>query len=498
MDNDPRADRTLTLTISSERPMPAFEMHGISKRFGSVDALDSVSLSAKPRTIHALLGENGAGKTTLMRIAFGMIQPDSGWLSVAGTRTSFSSPADAIAAGIGMVHQQFSLVMAMSVVENIALGGRGRYNRQEIIEQIERVAGKTGLRIDPDARVADLNSAERQKVEILRTLAHDARVLILDEPTAVLTSHDTEELFRQLRVFGKSGGTVILITHKLRDVLAHADEVTVLRRGRVVLTTQVSHLDASSLTEAMIGTTSTSVVVSSDRNVREGTRTVASLRGVMLGPDESAVDLQINAGEILGVAALDGSAGQLLRLLGGRIEPRSGYVDHPDQIGFVPENRQDEAIIPSFSLTENFALRSSGMRHGRLDWKQMKKSVTDVVRDFDVVAEKVSAAMSELSGGNQQRFVLGRELDGNPSLLVLENPTHGLDVKAAASVHDRMRRARDRGTAVVFYSSDLDELAELADRVLVVSASRLCFAKPQREAIGSLLLEGESRRDAGG
>lgn len=477
--------------------MSALEMHGISKRFGSVEALDSISLSVRSRTIHALLGENGAGKTTLMRIAFGMIQPDSGWLSVAGNRASFTSPADAIAAGVGMVHQQFSLVAAMTVVENVALGGRGRYNRNEIVEQIRRVADETGLRIDPTARVADLSSAERQKVEILRTLAHDARVLILDEPTAVLASHATGELFRQLRVFAESGGTVILITHKIRDALAHADEVTVLRRGKVALTSPVSHLDTSSLTEAMIGTASASVV-SRDPKAKEGTRTVATLRGVILNHSESPVDLQINAGEILGVAALDGSAGDLLRLLSGRIKPRAGRVDLPDHVGFVPENRQDAAIIPHFSLTENFALRNSGVRQGRLDWKQMTTGATDVVRDFDVVAERVSAAMSDLSGGNQQRFVLGREIHGNPPLLVLENPTHGLDVKAAASVHGRMKVARDNGTAVVFYSSDLDELAELADRVLVVGASRLCFAKPQREEIGRLLLEGETQRDAGG
>lgn len=465
----------------------ALELWDISKRFGPVTALDRASLTARPGAIHALLGENGAGKTTLMRIAFGLIQPDSGVIAIGGNRTRFSSPSGAIAAGIGMVHQQFSLVPAMTVAENVALGGKGRFKPQEVAARISDVGRRTGLKLNPEVLVSTLGNADRQKLEIVRTLAHDARILILDEPTALLTPHDIAELFRQLRSFADSGGVVILITHKLNDALAHGDEVTVLRRGRVVLTAKMSDTNRRSLTAAMLGFTPEQPEAAF--YAPSGASVIASLDEVSLEGIAGPVSLDVRSGEITGVAALDDGASGLLRALAGRMSPEAGVVRLPPEIAFVPENRQDDALIPEFDLVENFALRDAGKRKGLIDWGTIESRVNEVIRDFDIVAPGARVTGDTLSGGNQQRFVLGRELHGDPPLLVLENPTQGLDVKAAAAIHSRIRKAASNGTAVVLYSSDLDELAEISHRVLVVRGSGVAFSEPERESIGHLLLE---------
>ena len=471
---------------------PVLELQSVSKQFGTVVALDDVSLSVKRGSIHALLGENGAGKTTLMRIAFGMIRPDSGSIAIGGRPARISSPADAIAAGVGMVHQQFSLVSAMSVAENVALGGRGRFRPAIVASRIREIGRLTGLSLDPNAMVRDLGSAERQKLEIVRTLAHDARILILDEPTAVLTLRDIGELFAQLRAFASSGKSVILITHKLRDALRHADQVTVLRRGRVIIDAPMAEVNEETLTTAMLGTAASSTNTDGTGSATRG-RAVASLVDVVADDRHRItrvpVSLEVFGGQILGVAALEGAATSILHMLAGRIVPSRGSITIPESIGFVPENRQEEAFIPDFTLTENFALRDSGRRGGLLEWVDARQKATGVIRDFDVKASGTESSLRTLSGGNQQRFLLGRELDGNPPLLILENPTQGLDVKATVEIHTRMRQAAAEGTAVVFYSSDLDELAEISHRVLVVGSSGHSFSEPDREVIGRLLLE---------
>ena len=467
----------------------ALELREITKRFGSVIALDDVSLAVRHGRITALLGENGAGKTTLMRIAFGMIQPDAGWISVNGVRKKLASPSDAIAAGIGMVHQQFSLIPAMTVAENVALGGHGKYSAGQAVATLSEIAERTGLKLDPLARVADLGSADRQKLEILRTLAHDAKLIILDEPTAALTPKDVAELFRQLKSFVSGGGAVVLITHKLADAQEHADDVTVLRRGRVVLSARMSETTRDSLVEAMLGVSPDIESAESNRDfISAGP--VASLEAVVLpdDPHRRPVDLQINAGEILGVAALDGAARSLLRALANRSPLLAGRIHLPSRIGFVPENRKDEALIADFSLSENLALANAGSLHGTIDWNAVREDTRRIISDFDVRTSSSEALPAQLSGGNQQRFVLGRELSGNPSMLVLENPTQGLDVNAAIFVHERLRQARNEGTAVVFYSSDLEELADLSDRVAVVTRTAVTLVSPDRDKIGQALL----------
>ncbi len=466
------------------------ELHEITKQFGSVVALDKVSLNVRRGRITALLGENGAGKTTLMRIAFGMIQPDSGWISVHSTRQRLASPSDAIAAGIGMVHQQFSLVPVMTVSENVALGGRGKLSTAKVVGTLKRIALDTGLELDPSAKVEDLGSADRQKLEIIRTLAHDAKIMILDEPTAVLTPKDVTDLFKQLRTFAASGGAVVLITHKLADARAHADDVTVLRRGKVVLSAHMSETTEDSLAEAMLGGLSRAAASTKERQTDGTGDSVASLSQVVL-PDTIArppVNLEIKAGEILGIAALDGAARPLMRVLAGRLAGMSGHVTLPSRIGFVPENRKDEALIQDFSLPENLVLADAGSHRGLLSWNSFREETREVIDGFDVRTPDIEASPSQLSGGNQQRFVLGRELRNSPPLIVLENPTQGLDLNATEFIHERLRKARNDGSAVVFYSSDLDELADLSDRVLIVSRSGVTSVAPDREDIGRALL----------
>jgi simple sugar transport system ATP-binding protein len=485
MDNDSRSNRPLT--------SPILALDDITKRFGGFSALENVSLSIEAGRITALLGENGAGKTTLMRIAFGMIRPDAGSILVDGKVAQFHSPADAIAAGIGMVHQQFSLIPAMTVAENVALGGKGRYSSGEIASRLREVSDRTGLTIDPHAQVADLSSAERQKLEIIRTVAHGARVMILDEPTAVLTPRDTAELFTQLRAFAMSGGAVILITHKLTDALEHADDVSVLRRGQLVLSSTMSGLSEPALVTAMLGDTPHALSARESRP--RLSRVVASLVQATVHTRSRltamSVTFQVRAGEIVGVSALDGAATPLLRVLAGRVKAASGEVELPQKIGFIPENRREEGLIEDFSLAENLALAGAGRRRGLMQWSAMEAATRDVISVFDVRTPDTAASPAKLSGGNQQRFVLGRELIQSPDLLVLENPTQGLDVNASVFVHERIRRARNDGAAVVFYSSDVDELAQLSDRVVVISGSSLTEVSPDRDEIGRALLGAE-------
>ena len=454
-------------------------LHDITRRFGNTIALDSVSLAIHKGKITALLGENGAGKTTLMRIAFGMLQPDSGSVSVDGRTVRFSSPSDAIAAGIGMVHQQFSLIPAMTVAENVALTGRGKYSLVATKERLSEIAGRTGLQLDPDAYVADLGSADRQKLEILRTLAHRARVLILDEPTAVLTAKDTIELFTQLKSFALEGGAVVLITHKLADAIEHADDVIVLRRGRSVLSAAMDTVDESMLIEAMLGAAPPRPAV---------TAAGSSLARIVASLDQANITLEVRSGEIVGVAALDNAATPILRMLSRRRKVNAGSAVLPAKVGFVPENRRDEALIEDFNLTENVALAGAGSRTGTIDWNAVDDQAAEIISKFNVVASGSSASPASLSGGNQQRFVLGRELIDEPDLIVLENPTQGLDVNAAAFVHSQLRRARDRGAGVIFYSSDLDELIAVSDRVIVVTADGVQSVSPDKNEIGQALL----------
>ncbi len=460
----------------------ALSFRNIHKRFGPTLALDGAELDVQAGTLHALLGENGAGKTTLMRIAFGTLRADAGTMRVEGAERSWRSSADAIGAGIGMVHQHFLLVGAMTVAENVALGSRGffrGFNPHEAALLVRHVGEESGLLLDPAARVSELSVGMQQRLEIVRSLAHDARLLILDEPTAVLSPGDSQELYGWLRRFVARGRTVVLITHKVREALAVADAVTVLRRGRTAFSAPVSGLDEQAMVSALLGESpapATEPAVAS--GVGQGDPVLAcervsvvDARGVTRLREAS---LEVRAGEIVGIAGVEG-AGQheLLHLLAGRLPPATGRVRLPARIGFAPEDRQRDALIPEMTLVENVALKEAGVTRGLMPWNAYSRRTAALIRAHDVRATGETSLAATLSGGNQQKFVLGRELEGAPEALVVENPTRGLDIRAIAHVLGRLRAARAAGVAVVVYSSDLDEVLALADRTVVCFGGRL-------------------------
>jgi ABC-type uncharacterized transport system ATPase subunit len=482
---------------------PALALTHIVKRFGATTALDDVSFELRPGTMHALLGENGAGKTTLMHIAFGLERPDRGSILVRGRPARFHSPSDAITAGIGMVHQHFTLVPAMTVAENLALGSHGLLRPAAAIARVHEVAALTGFALDPAAVVEELPIGAQQRVEIAKALVRRATVLVLDEPTAVLAPAEADDLLRWLRAYTAAGNSAVLITHKLREALAVADDVTVLRRGRVVRTAAATTVTSSSLTTAMIG----GELVQTDpgrsaAGVRGASPTVFRADGLVLSDDSGAVRLRdatftVQGGEIVGVVGVEG-AGQreLLRALAGRLDAAGGLLDRPSAVGFVPEDRHHDAVLLDCSLAENVALRGAGGRTGLMRWSTVSAHTEALMRAFDVRGPDARTGMRALSGGNQQKLVLARELDefggaltgARPLALVVENPTRGLDVRATVDVHARLREARDRGAAVVVYSSDLDEVLSLASRVLVVYAGTLREVPLEREAVGRAML----------
>jgi ABC-type uncharacterized transport system ATPase subunit len=462
----------------------------ISKRFGETLAVDDASITFERGRVHAVLGENGAGKTTLLRVAFGLIRPDSGDVTVDGR--PIASTADAIANRVGMVHQHFSHVPAMTVAENVALGGRGAFSRRAAAQRVLEIGKRSGLTLDPDATADTMPVGAQQKLEIVKALAHDAQLLILDEPTAVLAPDESRELLRWLRAFANDGNAVVLITHKLREALEIADDVTVLRRGRVVLAERASAVTLESLSNALIGD---STIVAAQANIESpiGTVVASLLNATAPGAHGTRgivnATLSVSAGEIVGVAAVEGSgARELLRLLAGRTQATSGSVHLPAKIGFVPEDRHRDAVVLEFPPTENVALRGAESRRGMMNWPALRQRTRELVAAFDVRGAGNTNPVRSLSGGNQQKLILARELDDSPPLLVAESPTRGLDIRATRDVHDRLRGAAQAGAAVVVYSSDLDEVLSLATRVLAVHAGRAQEAPLDREAVGRAML----------
>jgi ABC-type uncharacterized transport system ATPase subunit len=473
--------------------VPELALRGITKRFGATVALDGADLDVRAGTLHALLGENGAGKTTLMRLVFGMLRPDAGTIVFDGAERRWRSTADAIAAGIGMVHQHFLLVPAMTVAENVALGRWvrwgffGGFRPSEAAKRVRSVAADAGLVLDPGARVSSLPVGAQQRLEIVKALARDARLLILDEPTAVLPPREAQDLYRWLRAFVAQGHTVVLITHKVREALAIADDVTVLRRGRTVLRGETRELPEDSIVQALLGGGARPASTRGGGGGAPGPPQL-EVAGVSIVNEQGITRLRdatlaVHAGEIVGIAGVEG-AGQheLLRVLAGRLTPTTGRVRIAGRLGFVPEDRLRDALVPAMTLVENFALKESGAARGRMPWNWYRQRAVATIADTDVRAEGVNSRAAALSGGNQQKFVLGRELEGNPQALVVENPTRGLDIRATAAILEQLRSARAAGVAVVLYSSDLEEVLSVADRIVVCFEGRLIAVDNDAEA----------------
>jgi len=480
--------------VSSAR----LELRAISKRFGSVHALRGADFVLQAGQVHALLGENGAGKSTLMEIAYGMIPADSGEIRVSGETVMVRSPRDSRAHGIGMVHQHFTSVPALTVAENIQLAS-GRAGTRA--SGPSRVLDVLWQGLDPGARVEGLSVSLKQRLEIVKALSTGARILLLDEPTAVLAPPEVAELLRIVRAFADEGGAVVLITHKLDEVFACASQVTVLRHGRVTFDGVLEGQTETTLAAAMIGTARVPTSRAPVRADPIGAPEVIRLSGVTIPPFEGrgagvrGGALVVRAGEIVGVAAIEGNGQRELMLgVAGLLRPTAGELLVRGRVALVPEDRTTEGLIPELTLTENVALAlgaDAAWVHGPwLDWAAAGRRTAELLPAFDVLAPGPDTPAGMLSGGNQQKLILARALEGHPDALVVENPTRGLDIRATAAIHDRLRDAATKGLAVLVYSSDLDEVLELGDRIVVMARGELreMPAGASREEVGAAML----------
>jgi len=486
--------------------LPVLELIDIQKRFGPVQALRGADFVVAPGEVHALLGENGAGKSTLMHVAYGLVRPDAGTIRIQGEARRVGSPRQARSLGIGMVHQHFTAIPPLTVAENIALAANWSGHPRELCRRAEALSQELGLPLDPDQRAGRLTVALKQRLEIVKALAAKARILLLDEPTAVLAPAEADELLEVIRAFAQSGGAAVLITHKLDEALRTADRVTVLRQGRVTHTGAVGGETADSLARAMIGPGPDLHLVSGGNSRRPLPASTGPVRIDLEALEVSRESgygiavrhgsLRIRGGEIVGVAAVEGNGQrELLRAVARRILPLRGKLEVADPVGFVPEDRTSEGLIPELSLSENVTLglgrAAPWVRRGYIGWGRARLATSELLREYGIVAPGPRARASTLSGGNQQKLVVARELSRSPAVLVAENPTRGLDIGAAAAIHGRIKAAAEAGTAVLFYSSDLDEVLQLAHRIIVISRGVLTEAPLEagREEIGTMMLQ---------
>jgi ABC-type uncharacterized transport system ATPase subunit len=500
------------------------ELRGITKTFGSLVATDDVSLTVEPGEVHALLGENGAGKSTLMNVLFGLLTADRGEVLVDGERATLRGPGDAVRLGIGMVHQHFMLVPVFTVTENVVLGSEPTrfgqlldYRRARA--QIREVSTRFALDVDPDSLVEDLPVGIQQRVEILKALNRDAQVLILDEPTAVLTPQETEALFAIMRSLTASGRSVVFITHKLKEVLEIADRITVMRRGQVVGTTAPKDTSESKLAEMMVGR---SVNLTVDKAPAAPSDTVLQLTELRVVDDRSVltvdgVSLEVRSGEILAIAGVQGNGQtELVEAITGLRKPIGGTIalDGVNVTGstpramlrrglaHVPEDRQHDGLVLSMSVADNLVLDQHSApafaSFGTRRLAAVRAHATEMIHDFDIRADTSQVAAKTLSGGNQQKVVVARELSRPIRVLVAAQPTRGLDVGSIEYVHRRIVSERDKGVAVLVVSSELDEVMALGDRIAVMYEGKVVgVVDPSvgREQIG-LLMAGVSPQPA--
>jgi general nucleoside transport system ATP-binding protein len=485
----------------------AFEMHGIVKRFPGIVANDHVDFTCHVGSVHALLGENGAGKSTLMNVLAGLYRPESGEIFVAGKRVFFHSPQDAIANGIGMIHQHFMLVPSHTVAENIALGlkqPRFFLNLERLEEEVEALGKQYGLDVNPRAKIWELSVGEQQRVEVLKMLYRGAKVLLMDEPTAVLTPQEVDSLFSTLRDMTSKGHTIVFISHKLDEVVSIADHVTVMRRGKVTAAGVPSKgITKAQLAKLMVGREILfqiekkkmqpgDVVLSADRLCADNDRGLPALRDL---------SLQVRKGEILGIAGVAGNGqSELAETLTGLRKPKSGklvfegvtldqntnWLEVGKQLAHVPEDRSAVGSVPSLSVAENFILKNFNRSPIASGWSINSSAVHDnavhLVDEYQVATPSVDMPARMLSGGNLQKVILARETSGNPKLLVAVHPTRGLDVGATEAVHKLLIKQREAGAATLLISEDLDELLSLSDRLAVIYEGQLVGEMPAEGA----------------
>ena len=498
----------------------ALEMRGITKRYPGVVANDHIDLVVRPGEIHALLGENGAGKTTLMNILYGLARPDEGEILLDGQPVRISGPSDAIARGISMVHQHFMLVPVLSVADNILLGEETMANpvfidQAEARKRIRELGRRFHFEIDPDVKVGSLSVGWQQRVEILKALYRQARILVLDEPTAVLTPQETEEIFAVLRRLAEEGHSIVFISHKLYEVLAIADRITVIRRGKVVGSRVPAETDEEDLAALMVGRDVQLVVDRGESHPAEARLKVAGLK---VADDRGSevvrgVDFEIRAGEIFGIAGVAGNGqDELVEAIVGLRKPTAGSVTLDDRdvtnattramtnlgVGYVPADRHRFGLVLPFTVADNLVLtdyyRPPYARGPVRNDEAIMERGTRAVAEYDIRTPSAATIAGTLSGGNQQKIVVARELDGELRLLVLDQPTRGLDVGSIEFIHKQAIAKRDAGTAVLLVSAELDEVLELSDRIAVMYRGQIVDVVDGRTAdrndVGMLMATG--------
>lgn len=474
------------------------EMRDITKVFGGFVANDKINLHLRKGEIHALLGENGAGKSTLMNMLAGLLEPTSGEIAVNGQVVNLDSPSKAASLGIGMVHQHFMLVEAFTVAENIILGSEltknGVLDIAGASKEIKALSERYGLAVDPSAKVADISVGAQQRVEILKTLYRGADILIFDEPTAVLTPSEIDELMAIMKNLVKEGKSIILITHKLDEIRAVSDRVTVIRRGKSIETVEIAGATNADLAEMMVGR---SVSFKTEKQASKPKEVVLSIKDFVVNenrgvPAVKNLSLDVRAGEIVGIAGIDGNGqSELIQAITGLRKVESGSIElkgdsivglHPRQItelsvGHVPEDRHRDGLILEMMISENIALQTyykePHSKNGILNYSNITSYAKKLMEEFDVRAASELVPAAALSGGNQQKAIIAREIDRDPDLLIVSQPTRGLDVGAIEYIHKRLIEERDNGKAVLVVSFELDEILNVSDRIAVIHDGKI-------------------------
>lgn len=499
------------------------EMREITKIFGQFVANDKINLHLRRGEIHALLGENGAGKSTLMNMLAGLLEPTSGEIAVNGQVVKLDSPSKAASLGIGMVHQHFMLVEAFTVAENIILGSEitknGVLDIKKAIQEIKELSEKYGLAVDPSAKVEDISVGAQQRVEILKTLYRGADILIFDEPTAVLTPAEIDELMIIMKNLVKEGKSIILITHKLDEIRAVSDRVTVIRRGKSIETVEIAGATNQDLAEMMVGR---SVSFTTEKNPPQPKEVILSIKDLVVNenrgiPAVKNLSLDVRAGEIVGIAGIDGNGqSELIQAITGLRKVKSGTINikGKDVVGLpprkitemkvshVPEDRHHDGLVLDLTISENIALQTYYKeplsKNGILNYTNIHNYARKLMDEFDVRAANDYVPASALSGGNQQKAIIAREVDRDPDLLIVSQPTRGLDVGAIEYIHKRLIGERDKGKAVLVVSFELDEILNLSDRIAVIHDGKIqgivTPAETNKQELGILMAGGELKK----
>lgn len=481
--------------------MNSVELKGITKKFGDVIANDNIDFKVKKGDIHCLLGENGAGKSTLVKVLFGLYSQDKGQIIIDGQNINNITPSKAIELGLGMIHQHFMLVDRLSVTENIIAGREvtknGFIDLKTAMDEISKLSNKYGLKVDPEAKIEEISVGEQQRVEILKALYRDADILILDEPTAVLTPQETEELFQIMEELKKDGKTIIFITHKLKETMKISDKVTVLRDGKSVGNVETAETSPEKLARMMVGR---DVVLRVEKEDKEAGKALLEVKDLNFksshGTGLNDINFSVKTGEILGIAGVEGNGQhELEEVLMGLLKPDQGqiyfkgeqinhkttYQRRQQGIAHIPSDRLKRGLVREFNLDWNLILGSEWKKpfasHGILNFNQIKLKGKKLIKNFDIRTPGLSTKASKLSGGNQQKAIIARELSSNPDLILAAQPTRGVDVGAIEYIHNLLLDMREKGKAILLISAELDELRSLSDRLLVIYEGQIIAEK---------------------